>query len=477
MLFAKSLRLRFLAPVVIAATVAALGVAAASWHYGRRWAIGQMHDRFRSIELALEQTSFPLTPAVLETLSMLSGTDWVTLDRDGRWVSSTLGGDLGDQPRTLFEGVKRPGGGGQENAFEIPADLRLGSRRYYMMLAEHPLWHDRDDRAGRVVILFDKEQVDASALRAALLPLATGLSTITLISAIMLLAGSRLIGRLGRLERQVGQIAGGDFESRLTDTPDDEVGRLASAINSMAEQLRVLWRTVNQQQSAKLLHQISGGMAHQLRNTLTGARMAIELHRGNADGDPEEIRVALRQLEIAEDYVTRLLSLTSNDSRSGRPQRIVECLDDVESTHRPIAKHLRVDLECDVAPDLCRHVIADGASFSAALSNLVHNALQAGDHVWVEARLVDRSTARISVSDNGPGIESSISESLFEPFVTSKPEGMGLGLAVVKRTAEQLGGRVAWSRRGDRTEFTLTVHVAEGDPRSSASESSPPSRS
>jgi hypothetical protein len=429
-----------------------------------------MHQRFASIESALERTTFPLTPAVLETLSKLSGTHWVTLADDGRLLASTLP-EAARLPETSdadnagrLKQVSPAAGDGRDGAV-VPPAITLGSRTYYPFAAER---QSRQFRASRVVVLFDKAQIDASARRAAVLPLATGLSTVAAIGAIVVLAGSRLIGRLRRLERQVDRIAAGDFDSTLHDIRDDEVGRLATAINAMARQLKQLWRTVNQQQGAKLLHQISGGMAHQLRNTMTGARMALELY-GEGDAKPEEIRIALRQIEIAEDYIARLLTLTAGDRGGGEPQRLEACLRDVESTHRPIAKHLRVGWDWQLGPGLEARSVADGTAFSAALSNLVHNALQAGDHVWVTARMTDRSTGSVVVADNGPGIDAAVAETLFDPFVTSKPEGMGLGLAVVKRVAEQLGGRVRWSREGGRTVFEMVVQTvaAEDDPATS----------
>ncbi len=472
MLFPKSLRGRFFASLVIASAAAAIIVAAASWSLGRRWATAQMHQRFASIESALEHTSFPLTPAVLETLSKLSGTHWVTLAERGRLLASTLP-EAARLPETLpetlggsaFDRLKEissAANDGDRDVPTVPQPITIGNRTYYPFAVPRPERQSRGVDASRVVVLFDKDQIDASARRAAVLPLATGLSTVALIGAIVVVAGSRLIGRLRRLERQVDRIAAGDFDSSLQDIRDDEVGRLAAAIHTMGGQLKQLWRTVNQQQGAKLLHQISGGMAHSLRNTMTGARMALELY-GEGDAKPEEIRVALRQIEIAEDYVARLLTLTSVDRRSSRPQRLRACLEDVESTHRPIARHLRVGWDWQLEPGLETRRVAEGTAFSAALSNLVHNALQAGDRVWVTARMIDHSTCAVGVADNGPGIDAAIAETLFDPFVTSKPEGMGLGLAVAKRVVEQLGGRIRWSREGDRTVFEMTVQTVDGE--------------
>ena len=132
------------------------------------------------------------------------------------------------------------------------------------------------DQASLVVVLFDQDEIQAASRRAAMLPLITGFSTVAAVTLLMFVLSSRLISRIGTLQNQVEQISQGDFQSRLRSDDQDELGRLAKSINQMASQLQQLWLQVNRQQSAKLLHQIAGGMAHQLRNTLTGARMAMD---------------------------------------------------------------------------------------------------------------------------------------------------------------------------------------------------------
>ncbi|QEF96206.1 Sporulation kinase D [Stieleria maiorica] len=464
-----SLTTRILTPLVISAALAAMVVAWTSWTLGRRWALEEMSDRYHWIEAAITPSTFPLTPAVLQSLSQLTGTQWITVDPSGAIVSSTLPlAPTAELPGALTgrSGITRSSG----DADPAPMDVVLDSTEFFAFAFDRPIAGAGDGRTSSVVVLFAKRNVDAVARRAAALPLLTGLSTIAVVTALMFFLTSRLIGRLKRLETQVDRIAGGEFESELSDVGHDEVGRLAGAISTMAGQLSELWDRVNRQQSAKLLHQISGGMAHQLRNTLTGAKMAMELHQGSLDPEPpEEVRVALRQLEIAEEYVSRLLALGRGQASTERPQRVGECLEDVRSTHQPIANHLRVELTWSIDPVLQSRWIKDGASFSAAVSNLVLNAMQAGSmqagsQVDVTARTMHSDQAVVSVVDNGPGIDDSVSGSLFDPFVTSKPEGLGLGLPLVKRTAEMLGGSVRWHRDSDRTTFELTVNVSQENP-------------
>ena len=278
----------------------------------------------------------------------------------------------------------------------------------------------------------------------------------------MFFISAGFIRRLQQLEQQVQRVAEGDFESALMDESKDEIGRLGTSINSMASQLQQLWRHVNREQGAKLLHQIAAGMAHQLRNTLTGARMAMELHRQNCQAErTDEVSVAIRQLEVAEDYVNRLLSLGATPQQADHPQSIRDCLVDVRSTHESIAKHLNVYLDWSFGTLSNDDYVKDGPSYSAAVSNLVLNAMQSGDHVKVCAKTNEKHDCVLAVIDNGPGVDATVSEDLFEPFVTSKPEGMGLGLSLVHRTAEYLGGTVDWRRETEVTVYEFvcpTIH-------------------
>ena len=65
--------------------------------------------------------------------------------------------------------------------------------------------------------------------------------------------------------------------------------------------------------------------------------------------------------------------------------------------------------------------------------------------------------AVVTIADNGPGPAAELVERMFEPFATNKPDGAGLGLALVQRVADDHNGSVAWRRAGDHTQFTLKL--------------------
>ena len=136
-----------------------------------------------------------------------------------------------------------------------------------------------------------------------------------------------------------------------------------------------------------------------------------------------------------------------------------ECLDHLEKSLSPIARHRRIALHWQMDENVAACKLRDGPTWIAAVTNLIENAMQAGQCVCVRGRRDVDDKLQIVVIDDGPGIEFEMANEVFEPFVTSKPEGMGLGLSVVKRAARHHDGNVRWFRETGQTHFELTVHT------------------
>jgi signal transduction histidine kinase len=234
----------------------------------------------------------------------------------------------------------------------------------------------------------------------------------------------------------------------------------------MKVDLQRLWKTVQRQEREQLIHRMAAGLAHQLRNSLTGAKMAIDIvASGQRDQNQssEALEVATREIQRTEGYVQRILSLSSKREMDSRPQSVHECLRPVRESLRLIAEHHHVKLDWDMKLQSQEIVVSDGAALASAIENLVLNALQAGGtQIGV---VVNREESQVGapllcfeIRDNGPGpLDETVD--LFEPFYSTKPEGLGLGLALVKRATENLGGHVSWKREQGWTIFTMKVPV------------------
>lgn len=448
----RSLRFRLLVPQIVVSLATAVVVAAGSYALGSVWARQQVERRFEGMKSTLSRATFPLTETVLHSIAELTQSEMITLDATGEMLATTLPSDklLLRAGQFNDKSVNGNRDGDEANLFQVGNDDYL-SYRFPMVGIQQGT-----DPTRTVVVLFAKRDLQAARLRAAILPLLTGLSTVVLLTTLSLTLTERLIKRLSLLQQKVEAVAAGDFSVAVIDDRRDEVGLLGLAVNSMAQQLRQLWQAVNRQQSDKLLHQIAAGMAHQLRNNLTGARLAIELHAKHCSQNDEGLQVAIQQLDQLEDYVRRLLLVGMGQQDEHRPTEVMQCLSDVQSSVGPIAQHLRVAISWKCERQLQGKVVQDGPSLSSAISNLVFNALQAGTCVEVIAEPEGaEGCLKIVVSDNGPGINPDIANNIFEPFVTTKREGLGLGLPHVQRAAAGLGGSVEWSRVDGWTHFTF----------------------
>ncbi len=216
----------------------------------------------------------------------------------------------------------------------------------------------------------------------------------------------------------------------------------------------------------RLLGQLAAGFAHELRNAVTGARLAIDLHRRRCDAGrsamspaDDSLAVATRQLDIVEAEVRGLLALGRPTEAAVEPTDLDRLIDDVCSLTAARANHTGVTLDRGLPVGLTMPARRD--SLRAALVNLVLNAIDAagrGGAVRLDV-IAEPGAVSLVVEDTGPGPPPALSATMHEPFVTGKPEGVGLGLAVAQAVAAEHGGTLSWSRHGDRTRFAIRLPV------------------
>jgi signal transduction histidine kinase len=203
-----------------------------------------------------------------------------------------------------------------------------------------------------------------------------------------------------------------------------------------------------------------------MRNAIAGARMSLQLleRRCPAAREEESLRTANRQLVIAEEQLQGILSLGRVEDRPAREVEISSLLAEIRELLGASCEHARVRLEIDTPAHPMRcEVRASG--LRSALLNLALNAIEAagpGGRVRISARPLE-SGAEFVVSDTGPGPTPEIASTLFEPFVSGKPEGVGVGLALADQVAKDHAGSIGWSRESGETRFVLTIGVCERD--------------
>jgi two-component system C4-dicarboxylate transport sensor histidine kinase DctB len=187
------------------------------------------------------------------------------------------------------------------------------------------------------------------------------------------------------------------------------------------------------------LGQMSAGMVHELNQPLTAMRTLSESAGVLLDKNrPHEVRDNLQRLVGLVDRLARLTSqLKSFAYKSNAPPTSVSLARSIADAQALVATDLNahdVSFDLDVQPHELR-VSADEATMPSALEHLLRNAIDAMQcaaqrHLSVRAR-ANGSRVTVTVSDTGPGVRADILPRLFEPFVTSKPAGAGLGLGLL----------------------------------------------
>jgi signal transduction histidine kinase len=241
---------------------------------------------------------------------------------------------------------------------------------------------------------------------------------------------------------------------------------------------------LNREQEAKLqatarlvaVGEIASSIAHELNQPLAAITNYVRggLRRLRAGGaEPEALAGALEQAGEQAERAGQIIRRVRDFVNSRQP--VLATLDlnalvaQAAAAATPDATRQGARLALHLAPAL-PPARADAVMIEQVILNLVRNAVEASATVAGGNRQVDIHTARgepgvleVTVADRGPGISGEAAGRLFEPFYTSKPEGMGLGLNICRSIVEFHGGRLAAGpREGGGAEFRFSVRAAEG---------------
>jgi signal transduction histidine kinase len=433
--------------LVLAAVLANLAFAAI---LAARRSLAAARAQQEQVARALEQSRVALSPQVLDTLRLLTGSEFVVWNPPAAPGLATL------DPDSL---ARHPPA---EIAAAAGGNIVIGGRRYHVGAAQ-----SRGVRPERVLVLTPVKGLARTTLEAIWPVLAVAAATLAVLVPLGLVATARLARRIGAVERHVATIAAGRFGERLADTAaasaasPDEIGRLVAGVNHLSGALAELRTNLVAGERQRLLGQLAAGFAHELRNAVTGARLAIDLHRRRCAAPPaadESLAVATRQLDVLEEEVRGLLALGRPGEAAAGPVDVAALVAEVKDLAGPRSEHAGVRLEVEMPAPLPEYT-GRREALRAALLNLVLNAIDAVDRDG-RVRIVATASGgglELAVEDDGAGPPAEIRESLAEPFVTGKQEGIGLGLAVARAVAEEHGGRLSWSRRDGLTRFLIAL--------------------
>jgi len=214
------------------------------------------------------------------------------------------------------------------------------------------------------------------------------------------------------------------------------------------------------------LGRLSAGIAHEIRNPLTGVSLLLdELHDRLLDRSEDQglIQRSLAEIERLETLVGELLRFSAWPVSNRQLINVVDVLSDTLFLVRKQCENSSVTLIESYEEELPL-VLLDRDKLKQAFLNLFNNALDAmpeGGQLRVSASREGRAV-RVTVADTGEGISAERLPMIFEPFHTTKGGGSGLGLAITHNIVSDHGGRIAVdSRLGEGTVFSLVFPQAD----------------
>lgn len=200
----------------------------------------------------------------------------------------------------------------------------------------------------------------------------------------------------------------------------------------------------------RFLGEAANLIAHEVKNALNSIRLGLDLalsgDRTTPDLRRDRAAQALRQeVQRLSEFTSELLTFAKGVVPRPVPFDIAEFVERVTEIHRPRADELGAKLRIQ-RPKAEIRVHADPALVHVVIGNLITNALEAIEAAGVSSPEVvvtiteEDGAVRVAVADNGPGVPASFRPRLFEPFSTSKPSGVGIGLALSRNIARAHGG-------------------------------------
>jgi two-component system, NtrC family, sensor kinase len=318
-------------------------------------------------------------------------------------------------------------------------------------------------------------------------------------AALIILISYAVIGKatgpIRRLSETVALFAEGHFGKTVSTTRADEIGKLITGFNTMAEKLKkaytdlegrveasnkeleVAYQLLKRRQQELLqsekmaaLGQLSAGIAHEIRNPMTSIKIFIQSLEKEIDLDEnqkEDFRIVMREIDRINEYITRLLNFARPDDLQLQPVNIGTLVRETANLLAAKLKNGAIRLDISIPGDL-PPVMGDPKQLSQAILNLMLNAAAAmptGGILTILSTIeadpeLRQPSLRLTLQDTGRGIPKEDLPCLFDPFFTTTPGGTGLGLSIVYSIIRKHNGRIeVASEPGKGASFILSLPI------------------
>ena len=349
---------------------------------------------------------------------------------------------------------------------EVFVQEHIGTLLYYSIYS--PLFNSRGEVLGYVNVPYFN---DVSAMRRqmmqTLLPITNSMMLIILLAIVFSYAMAHGVTRSLWQLRDVLQAADlGSTHKRLSYPYDDEVGEIVKAYNKMNRQLEASAERLAASERESTWREMARQVAHEIKNPLTPMKLSVQYllriwdtHRDNFEPMLQKTSKTLIE------QIDQLAAVASQFSgvakmKQAEPERM-DLANRLSSICTLFARAEESNLSYE-GPSDGVFIMADPDLMTSVFNNLIKNAQQSasdGRKVDIAVQLTtDIHSVKVTVTDNGDGIDDKVREKIFRPNFTTKSTGMGLGLAITKTIVTNSGGTITFdSEIGRGTTFTVIL--------------------
>jgi signal transduction histidine kinase len=394
-----------------------------------------------------------LVEHAMRELAQEEKAQFAVMDMGGTVVSSTASAIHSGSRLPLMEGVRN----GKPHVYRPEADSPDQER----IIVDVPL--ERDDAVIGVVRAWILEKDYQSSLSP--IKRVTGFAlagVIALSVGLSLLLAYALISPIKRMRRLSRRIAQGDFRIRMDKLSGDELGELATDLNTMAARLQDLENS---------RRDFFGNVSHELRSPVSNIRITSEVLQRRAerlgDDSAKLFQTVITETERLETMINELIELAAIKSGAlvlNKEAFNLEALtDELMLGISPRAQQKQQTVEVLVDPDMI--IVADRDRIARAISNLLDNAVKftpVAGRITLSARR-ESGHVVIEISDTGEGIAPEDLPKVFERFYRAdkarrRDGGSGIGLAIAKNVVEAHGGTIdVESKEGQGSTFRISL--------------------
>jgi signal transduction histidine kinase len=438
---------RILYRIIIPFTLLFAATSTLSWFFSAyfvsRYLDQNLKAQMEQVVETISRSSYILNPAILSQIKEIVKADIVLFDHNGNILRSTF-------PETDRMPQKRAGVLGRFAAnYSAGKALSLDGDRYRTVVQPIVL-----PQMGSAFLSLWKPTAAERQLKTGII---LGIGAIALLG-ILAMAGiavfiaKTITAPLEELARTTDRIAAGDLSKKAAVNSRDETGSLANSFNHMIDQFRDFEEKLVESEKLATAGQLTAGLAHEIRNPLTSIKMLSQVVHKRLKGQPADQKTMeslVREIDRLDRIIQELIERTHQGQLNQEPNDLNAPVVEVIEVARQSLQTQQISIEKNLSPDLPRSQF-DAQKIKGVIWNLILNAKEAmpkGGSLIISTAITDSAFVELAVEDTGPGLGAHDVEMLFQPFFTTKPEGLGLGLSMSRKIVEKHDGHLMLMNR------------------------------